>query len=61
LRGKDAGTFIAFDAESTEKRDKFVKGMRDRGVIIGGSGDKAVRLRPMLCVSWGFFLLTPDY
>jgi hypothetical protein len=50
LRGKDAGTFIAFDAESAEARDKFVKGMRSKGVIVGGSGEKSIRLRPMLYV-----------
>jgi 4-aminobutyrate aminotransferase / (S)-3-amino-2-methylpropionate transaminase len=48
LRGKNAGTFIAFDAESVEARDNFIKGMRNKAVVIGGSGEKAVRLRPML-------------
>ncbi|GAA6013661.1 hypothetical protein JCM8202_000767 [Rhodotorula sphaerocarpa] len=48
LRGKDCGTFIAWDAETPEKRDRFVAQMRQLGVVMGGCGDKAVRLRPML-------------
>lgn len=48
LRGKDCGTFIAWDAASAEQRDKFVAEMRKVGVVMGGCGDKAVRLRPML-------------
>ncbi|RPB04847.1 4-aminobutyrate aminotransferase [Choiromyces venosus 120613-1] len=45
LRGKDRGTFIAFD---TPNRDAFLKKMKTFGVNVGGSGDTAVRLRPML-------------
>lgn len=45
LRGKDRGTFIAFDSH---RRDAIVKGAKARGVNIGGSGERAVRLRPML-------------
>ncbi|GAA5975543.1 hypothetical protein JCM10908_005197 [Rhodotorula pacifica] len=48
LRGKDCGTFISWDAESPEARDRFVAAMRQLGVVMGGCGDKAVRLRPML-------------
>uniref|UniRef100_A0A0K3CHQ2 4-aminobutyrate aminotransferase n=1 Tax=Rhodotorula toruloides TaxID=5286 RepID=A0A0K3CHQ2_RHOTO len=48
LRGKDCGTFIAWDAASAEQRDKFVGEMRKVGVVMGGCGDNAVRLRPML-------------
>ena len=45
LRGKGQGTFIAFDSP---KRDAFLKTAKTFGVNIGGSGERAVRLRPML-------------
>jgi 4-aminobutyrate aminotransferase/(S)-3-amino-2-methylpropionate transaminase len=48
LRGKGEGTFIAWDAESPAKRDELIKRMRNNGVHLGGCGDQAVRLRPML-------------
>ncbi|ETS61070.1 4-aminobutyrate aminotransferase [Moesziomyces aphidis] len=48
LRGEDAGTFIAFDGVTSETRDKLILEMRKQGVHMGGCGDKAVRLRPML-------------
>ncbi|GAA6060754.1 hypothetical protein JCM10212_006734, partial [Sporobolomyces blumeae] len=48
LRGQDSGTFISWDFDSTALRDEFVKRMRDVGVVMGGCGDRAVRLRPML-------------
>ncbi|KAK4165387.1 aminotransferase class-III-domain-containing protein [Cladorrhinum sp. PSN259] len=45
LRGKGMGTFIAFD---NPKRDQFLATAKKFGVNIGGSGQSAVRLRPML-------------
>jgi 4-aminobutyrate aminotransferase / (S)-3-amino-2-methylpropionate transaminase len=45
LRGKGQGTFIAFDSP---RRDEFLKKAKGAGVNIGGSGERAVRLRPML-------------
>jgi 4-aminobutyrate aminotransferase/(S)-3-amino-2-methylpropionate transaminase len=45
LRGQGQGTFIAFDSP---QRDAFLKKAKAVGVNIGGSGLKAVRLRPML-------------
>lgn len=48
LRGQDCGTFIAWDCASAEMRDQFVAKMRLKGVNMGGCGDRAVRLRPML-------------
>ncbi|RDL39324.1 putative 4-aminobutyrate transaminase [Venustampulla echinocandica] len=45
LRGKGQGTFIAFDSP---RRDEFLKKAKSVGVNIGGSGQMAVRLRPML-------------
>ena len=45
LRGKDRGTFLAFDHP---QRDAFVRRVKELGVNIGGSGEATVRLRPML-------------
>ncbi|KAL8803574.1 MAG: hypothetical protein Q9182_003079 [Xanthomendoza sp. 2 TL-2023] len=45
LRGKGQGTFIAWDSP---RRDDFTKRAKTLGVNIGGSGERAVRLRPML-------------
>lgn len=53
LRGEGEGTFIAFDCATPEKRDAFVKGMKDVGVNMGGCGERAVRLRYVLSLfSW---------
>ncbi|KAE8825601.1 hypothetical protein PTNB73_08598 [Pyrenophora teres f. teres] len=45
LRGKGQGTFIAFDSG---RRDEVLRKAKGKGVNIGGSGERAVRLRPML-------------
>ena len=45
LRGKGQGTFIAFDSP---RRDELLKKAKTVGINIGGSGERAVRLRPML-------------
>ncbi|KAL5611902.1 hypothetical protein BROUX41_000529 [Berkeleyomyces rouxiae] len=45
LRGKNRGTFIAFD---TPKRDEFLLKAKSFGLNIGGCGETTVRLRPML-------------
>ncbi|KAA6412278.1 MAG: 4-aminobutyrate aminotransferase [Lasallia pustulata] len=45
LRGKGQGTFIAWDSP---RRDDFLKRAKTVGINIGGSGERAVRLRPML-------------
>ena len=45
LRGKGQGTFLAFDSP---RRDEFLKKAKGEGILIGGSGASAVRLRPML-------------
>ena len=45
LRGHGQGTFIAWDSP---RRDDFLKRAKGFGVNIGGSGERAVRLRPML-------------
>lgn len=48
LRGENFGTFIAWDCQSPEKRNKFLLKMREAGVNIGGCGDQSIRLRPTL-------------
>ncbi|GAB7351291.1 hypothetical protein MBLNU459_g1708t1 [Dothideomycetes sp. NU459] len=45
LRGKNQGTFIAWDSP---RRDEVLKKAKSVGINIGGSGAMAVRLRPML-------------
>jgi 4-aminobutyrate aminotransferase/(S)-3-amino-2-methylpropionate transaminase len=45
LRGKGQGTFIAWDSP---RRDDVLRRAKGEGVNIGGSGERAVRLRPML-------------
>lgn len=45
LRGKDRGTFLAWDSP---RRDAIIKEAKARGVNMGGSGDSTIRLRPML-------------
>ncbi|KAG2182926.1 hypothetical protein INT44_005907 [Umbelopsis vinacea] len=46
VRGQ--GTFIAFDLPTPQERDALIGEMRKNGVNIGGCGDRAIRLRPML-------------
>lgn len=48
LRGKDRGTYIAWDMESPEARDAFLKTCKTQGLNVGGCGPRAVRLRPSL-------------
>ncbi|BFZ54150.1 4-aminobutyrate transaminase [Savitreella phatthalungensis] len=48
LRGKDRGTFIAWDLPTGQHRDAFLQSMKKEGVLIGGCGAKSVRLRPTL-------------
>jgi len=45
LRGQGQGTFIAWDSP---RRDEVLKKAKSVGINVGGSGERAVRLRPML-------------
>ncbi|KAH7013782.1 4-aminobutyrate aminotransferase [Ilyonectria destructans] len=45
LRGKDRGTFLAWDSP---RRDEIIRSAKAKGVNMGGSGDSTIRLRPML-------------
>jgi 4-aminobutyrate aminotransferase/(S)-3-amino-2-methylpropionate transaminase len=45
LRGKGQGTFLAWDSP---RREEVLKAAKKVGINVGGSGERAVRLRPML-------------
>ncbi len=45
------GTYLAFDTESVKIRDSIISKIRNYGINMGGSGDRAVRIRPMLIFS----------
>ncbi|KAJ2340690.1 hypothetical protein GGF43_006353, partial [Coemansia sp. RSA 2618] len=49
IRGN--GTFLAFDCPTAELRAEFLNLMRQEGVNMGGSGELAVRFRPMLTLT----------
>jgi len=42
------GTFAAVDCSTVAIRDEIVTRMRSQGVLIGGCGEKAIRIRPAL-------------
>lgn len=48
---RGTGTYLAFDAESIKTRDSLVSSIRNSGINMGGSGERAVRIRPMLIFS----------
>ncbi|KAK9472532.1 3-amino-2-methylpropionate transaminase [Dipodascopsis tothii] len=48
LRGKGAGTFIAFDLPTVADRNRLVTVMKANGINIGGCGISSIRLRPTL-------------
>ena len=48
LRGKDRGTFIAWDLPTGAQRDSLLKLLKLNGCNVGGCSDKSVRLRPTL-------------
>ncbi|KAJ8609421.1 hypothetical protein MRB53_039092 [Persea americana] len=50
LRGQGQGTFIAWDSP---RRDEVLKKAKGVGINVGGSGEAAVRLRPMLIFQKG--------
>jgi len=48
---RSKGYLIAFDFESQEKRDEFVKNCFDNKLLINKAGEKTVRLRPNLALT----------
>lgn len=53
FRGHGKGTFLSWDFTSGAERDKFLGIMKGKGVLMGGCGEKTVRLRPMLTFGEG--------
>ncbi|RXG60141.1 4-aminobutyrate aminotransferase, mitochondrial [Armadillidium vulgare] len=47
-RGKDRGTFIAFDCKDVATREQVVGKLKLKGIHIGVCGERAIRLRPAL-------------
>jgi len=47
-RARGQGTLCAVDICSTKDRDALVAHMRNLGVLVGGCGDRTIRLRPPL-------------
>lgn len=45
------GLMVAFDFQSTEQRDTFIKSAMDNKLLILGCGEKSVRFRPHLTVT----------
>ena len=43
-----AGTFAAIDLPDAARRDQVVQALRQRGLEVGGSGDRSIRFRPAL-------------
>lgn len=42
------GLHLAFDAKCSASRDYVVKKAFEEGLLLGGSGDRSVRMRPAL-------------
>jgi L-lysine 6-transaminase len=49
VRGR--GLMLAFDLPSTALRDQFWKGAYDVGLLVVRSGERSIRLRPVLDVT----------
>lgn len=43
-----SGTFAAIDLSDTAQRDRALHALRQRGLEVGGSGDRSIRFRPAL-------------
>ncbi|XP_063170667.1 4-aminobutyrate aminotransferase, mitochondrial isoform X2 [Candoia aspera] len=47
-RARGRGTFCSFDAPNDTIRNKLIGIARNKGVVLGGSGDRSIRFRPTL-------------
>uniref|UniRef100_A0A3P9HN18 4-aminobutyrate aminotransferase, mitochondrial n=1 Tax=Oryzias latipes TaxID=8090 RepID=A0A3P9HN18_ORYLA len=47
-RARGQGTFCAIDVRDAETRERITLQTRDKGVILGGCGEKSIRFRPAL-------------
>jgi 4-aminobutyrate aminotransferase/(S)-3-amino-2-methylpropionate transaminase len=52
-QARGVGTFCAIDVRAVATRDRFVDAMRQRGVEMGGSGERSIRFRPALTLTRG--------
>jgi len=48
---RSCGHLIAFDFTDKNSRDAFAKNCFDKGVLVNGSGEKSIRLRPNMAIS----------
>jgi 4-aminobutyrate aminotransferase/(S)-3-amino-2-methylpropionate transaminase len=47
-QARGVGTYAAIDVRDGPTRDRFMDRIRQRGVEMGGSGDRSIRFRPAL-------------
>uniref|UniRef100_A0A803T6M4 4-aminobutyrate aminotransferase, mitochondrial n=1 Tax=Anolis carolinensis TaxID=28377 RepID=A0A803T6M4_ANOCA len=47
-RARGRGTFCSFDTPNDAIRNKLIAIARNKGVVLGGSGDRSIRFRPTL-------------
>ncbi|KAK7825823.1 hypothetical protein U0070_008579 [Myodes glareolus] len=47
-RARGRGTFCSFDTPDESVRNKLILTARNKGVVLGGCGDKSIRFRPTL-------------
>ncbi|GCC37044.1 hypothetical protein chiPu_0015544, partial [Chiloscyllium punctatum] len=47
-RARGKGTFCSIDAPNDAIRNKLVLQMRNKGIVLGGCGEKSIRFRPAL-------------
>uniref|UniRef100_A0A8C6Y6V3 4-aminobutyrate aminotransferase, mitochondrial n=1 Tax=Naja naja TaxID=35670 RepID=A0A8C6Y6V3_NAJNA len=47
-RARGRGTFCSFDTPNDTIRNQFIEIARNKGVVLGGSGDRSIRFRPTL-------------
>ncbi|KAG9477119.1 hypothetical protein GDO78_002493, partial [Eleutherodactylus coqui] len=47
-RARGRGTFCSFDAPNDATRTKLITQARNKGIVLGGCGDRSIRFRPTL-------------
>ena len=51
LNYRTAGHLIAFDFDTSKKRDQFIQNLFSKNMLVNPTGEKTVRMRPNLAVS----------